>query len=95
MIDLLKETNIDYATQIGEAAFYGPKIDFEVLTTEGKYTTLSTIQLDFFLPEKFQLKFLDNKQHFQKPIIIHQSPIGSYQRFIALLLEQKGGKLPF
>lgn len=95
LIDSLKEMKTDYEIQVGEAAFYGPKIDFEVQARDEKYITISTIQLDFLLPEKFKLKFLDEKQQLQRPIIIHQSPIGSYQRFIALLVEQKEGKIPF
>lgn len=94
LVNLLEEMKIEYVIEIGEAAFYGPKIDFEVPTANNKYTTISTIQLDFFLPNKFQLKFLNAAQQLKEIVIIHQSPIGSYQRFIALLLEQKKGKLP-
>jgi len=56
---------------------------------------LATIQLDFILPQKFELKYIDKEQKLQNPVIIHHSPIGAYQRFIALLLEQTDGKLPF
>lgn len=79
----------------GEAAFYGPKLDFEVQAADGKNITLATIQLDFVMPQKFSLNYIDKKQKEQIPVIIHQSPFGSYQRFTALLLEQTKGKLPF
>ena len=79
----------------GEAAFYGPKLDFEVQAADGKSITIATIQLDFVLPQKFGLNYIDEKQKKQTPVIIHHSPIGTYQRFIALLLEQTNGKLPF
>ena len=79
----------------GEAAFYGPKLDFEVQATDGKNITIATIQLDFVLPQKFGLNYRDEEQKLQSPVIIHHSPLGSYQRFISLLLEQTQGKLPF
>src|SRR3954471_21322626 len=79
----------------GEAAFYGPKLDIEVEAADGKNITIATIQLDFVLPRKFGLNYIDKEQKLQTPVIIHQSPFGSYQRFISLLLEQTNGKLPF
>ena len=79
----------------GEAAFYGPKLDIEVKAADGKNITLATIQIDFVLPQNFGLNYIDKEQKLKVPVIIHQSPIGTYQRFIALLLEQKDGKLPF
>ena len=79
----------------GEAAFYGPKLDFEVRAADGKNITIATIQIDFVLPQKFGLNYIDKEQKKLTPVIIHQSPFGSYQRFIALLLEQTNGKLPF
>lgn len=91
----MQELKIDYLTLTGEAAFYGPKLDLEVQAADGKNITLATIQIDFVLPQKFGLTYLDKEQKTQTPVIIHQSPIGSYQRFIALLLEQTDGKLPF
>jgi threonyl-tRNA synthetase len=93
--ELKKKTKLEYLIQKGEAAFYGPKLDLEVKTADGKYITISTIQLDFLLPQRFNLQYIDKEQKIQKPIVIHQSPIGSYQRFIALLLEKNNGKLPF
>ncbi|MCE8163019.1 MAG: threonine--tRNA ligase [Candidatus Moeniiplasma glomeromycotorum] len=96
LINSLKELGLEYETLKGEAAFYGPKLDFEVQTVaEGKNITIATVQLDFVLPQKFGLNYTTQEQTLQTPIIIHQSPLGSYQRFIALLLEQNQGKLPF
>ncbi|CAI2189866.1 9465_t:CDS:2, partial [Funneliformis geosporum] len=79
----------------GEAAFYGPKLDIEIQAADGKNVTISTIQFDFVLPQKFGLHYIDKEQKLQTPAIIHHSPIGTYQRFISLLLEQTEGKLPF
>jgi len=95
LINSLNELNLKYVILQGEAAFYGPKLDIEVQATDGKNITLATIQLDFILPQKFGLKYLDKEQKLRTPAIIHHSPIGAYQRFIALLLEQTSGKLPF
>lgn len=95
LIETLEEMKITYLVQKGEAAFYGPKIDFEVKAADNKYITISTIQLDFLLPQKFNLQYIDSQQKLQKPIILHQSPIGTYGRFISLLLEKTQSKLPF
>jgi len=95
LISALDELGLEYKTLEGEAAFYGPKLDFEIQTADGKNITIATIQLDFISPQKFGLKYIDKEQKLQTPVIIHQSPFGSYQRFIALLLEQTSGKLPF
>ena len=91
----LNELNLDYVTLKGEAAFYGPKLDIEIQAADGKNVTVSTIQFDFVLPQKFGLHYIDKEQKLQTPAIIHHSPIGTYQRFISLLLEQTNGKLPF
>jgi len=86
---------LEYITLKGEAAFYGPKLDLEITAADGKNISIATIQLDFVLSQKFGLNYIDKEQKEQTPVIIHQSPFGSYQRFIALLLEQTNGKLPF
>jgi threonyl-tRNA synthetase len=91
----LNELKLKYKVLIGEAAFYGPKLDFETQAADGKNITIATIQLDFILPQKFGLFFENKEQGLEMPVIIHQSPFGSYQRFIALLLEKTTGKLPF
>lgn len=95
LVGALDELKLEYTVLRGEAAFYGPKLDIEVQAADGKNITLATIQLDFVLPQKFGLQYIDNEQKLQTPAIIHQTPIGTYQRFIALLLEQAQGKLPF
>ena len=95
LINSLNELNLDYTILKGEAAFYGPKLDIEVQTTDNKNVTLSTIQLDFILPQKFGLKYIDKEQKLQTPVIIHHAPASAYQRLIALLLEQTSGQLPF
>ncbi|RHZ37045.1 threonine--tRNA ligase [endosymbiont GvMRE of Glomus versiforme] len=95
LVNSLNELNLDYIILKGEAAFYGPKLDIEIQTADGKNVTVSTIQFDFVLPQKFGLNYIDKEQKLQTPAIIHHSPIGTYQRFIALLLEQTQGKLPF
>jgi threonyl-tRNA synthetase len=86
---------LNYVILKGEAAFYGPKLDLEVKAADGKNITLATMQLDFVLPQKFGLNYVDKERKLKTPVIIHQTPLGSYQRFIALLLEQTNGKLPF
>ncbi|CAJ0841664.1 16018_t:CDS:2 [Entrophospora sp. SA101] len=95
LISVLNELKLNYVILKGEAAFYGPKLDLEITAADGKNITISTIQLDFILPQKFGLNYIDAKQNLKTTAIIHHSPIGTYQRFIALLLEQTDGKLPF
>lgn len=93
--EVLKENNIEYSKMIGEAAFYGPKIDFQVKTVLGRIITVSTIQLDFLLPEKFELMYKDEDGEMKQPVMIHLGLIGTYERFLAIILEQTKGKLPF
>jgi threonyl-tRNA synthetase len=93
--EVLEELRLNYTLLPGEAAFYGPKLDIEVQAADGKIITLATMQIDFPTPEKFGLQYINEKQELKTPVIIHQTPIGSYQRFIALLIEQTEGKLPF
>jgi len=93
--EVLQELSINYIRLPGEAAFYGPKLDIEVEVADGKIITLATMQVDFLTPQKFDLQYINNQQELKTPVLIHQSPIGSYQRFIALLCEQSQGKLPF
>jgi threonyl-tRNA synthetase len=91
----LQELKLNYEIIKGEAAFYGPKLDLEIKAADGKNITIATIQLDFALPQKFNLSYVDKEGKMQMPVIIHQTPFGTYQRFIALLLEQTNGQLPF
>ena len=95
---MLKETadelGLDYVEAEGEAAFYGPKLDVQVETAIGKQETLSTIQLDFLLPERFELEYIgeDGKAH--RPVVIHRGIVSTMERMVAFLLEEYKGDLP-
>ena len=91
---ILKELNIDFYEAEGEAAFYGPKIDIQIKTALGHDVTIPTCQLDFALPERFDLKYVgeDGKEH--RPVVIHRAILGSSDRFISFLLEETKGNLP-
>ncbi|MCY2903044.1 threonine--tRNA ligase [Mycoplasmopsis arginini] len=93
--EVLKELNIEYKEFIGEAAFYGPKVDFQVRTVLNRIITMSTLQLDFLLPQRFDMKFVNDNEEFERPVLIHRGLIGTYERFIATLLEQTKGVLPY
>jgi len=95
LISSLNELNLKYFIKKDEAAFYGPKLDFEVEVISGKNITISTIQIDLILANSFDLNYIDKEGKKKKPVIIHQSPIGTYQRFISFLCEKNKGKLPF
>ena len=92
--DILKELNIDFYEAEGEAAFYGPKIDIQIRTALNHDVTIPTCQLDFALPERFELEYIgeDGKAH--RPVVIHRAILGSLDRFIAFLLEETKGNLP-
>lgn len=92
---VLKEMKVEYTEVIGEAAFYGPKLDIQVKTVLGHEITMSTIQLDFLLPERFDISYVDEKETKVRPVLIHRGLIGTYERFISILLEQTKGDLPF
>ena len=92
---VLKELKIEYVEMKGEAAFYGPKIDIQIKTVLGHEITMSTLQLDFLLPRKFDLQYINEEGKFETPILIHRGLIGTYERFLAILLEQTKGNLPF
>ncbi|MBR3512151.1 MAG: threonine--tRNA ligase [Clostridia bacterium] len=91
---ILKELNIDFYEAEGEAAFYGPKIDIQIKTALGHDVTIPTCQLDFALPERFDLTFVgeDGKDH--RPVVIHRAILGSSDRFISFLIEEKKGAFP-
>ncbi|MBN0919510.1 threonine--tRNA ligase [[Mycoplasma] gypis] len=93
--EVLKELNIEYKEFIGEAAFYGPKVDIQVKTALGRIITMSTLQLDFLLPSRFEMTYVDENQNLVTPVLIHRGLIGTYERFVAVLLEQTKGVLPF
>ena len=92
--EMLKEKNIKYVEKIGEAAFYGPKIDFQVKTVLGRIITMSTIQLDFLLPQRFNIEFKNEKGAMEQAIMIHLGIVGTYERLLSILLEQTKGILP-
>ena len=92
--EVLNELNIEYTEEIGEAAFYGPKLDVNVKPAVGNEYTLSTCQLDFCLPAKFDLKYVDADGTKKTPIVLHRAILGSLDRFMAYILEETKGVLP-
>ena len=92
--EVMNELNISYTEEIGEAAFYGPKLDVNVKPAVGNEITLSTCQLDFCLPEKFDLKYIDSDGSKKTPVVIHRAILGSLDRFMAYILEETNGLLP-
>lgn len=92
--EAMDELGVDYFEAEGEAAFYGPKLDVQVKTALGKEETLSTVQLDFLLPEKFDLTYVgeDGKQH--RPVVIHRGVVSTMERFVAFLIEEYKGAFP-
>ena len=91
---VLKELNADFYEAPGEAAFYGPKLDVQVKSAIGHDVTLSTIQLDYQLPERFELEYVAENGEKARPVVIHRAILGSLDRFIAFLLEETKGVLP-
>ena len=94
IIDATKEKNLNTVIEYGEAAFYGPKLDFMVKDALGREWQLGTIQVDYSLPERFELEYTgkDNNKH--RPVMIHRAPFGSMERFVAVLIEHCGGNFP-
>ena len=92
--EVLNNLNIEYTEEIGEAAFYGPKLDVNVKPAVGNEYTLSTCQLDFCLPAKFDLKYVDADGVKKTPIVLHRAILGSLDRFMAYILEETKGALP-
>ncbi len=92
--DILTDQKIEFTEEEGEGAFYGPKIDFRVKDALGRYHQLSTIQLDFNLPERFDLKYVAENGEYERPIMIHRAILGSLERFIGVYIEHTGGDLP-
>ena len=91
---VLQDLKIDFTEEIGEAAFYGPKLDVNVKPAVGVEYTLSTCQLDFCLPMKFNLKYIDADNSEQTPVVIHRAILGSLDRFMAYIIEETKGKFP-
>jgi threonyl-tRNA synthetase len=94
ILNAAKDKGLNYVVETGEAAFYGPKLDFMVKDALGRQWQLGTIQVDYNLPERFDLNYKgsDNKLH--RPVMIHRAPFGSMERFVAILLEHTGGNFP-
>ena len=94
IISAAKEKNLDYMIETGEAAFYGPKLDFMVKDALGRQWQLGTIQVDYNLPERFDLTYKGSDNELHRPVMIHRAPFGSMERFVAILLEHTGGNFP-
>lgn len=94
IIEVAQEENLEYVVEYGEAAFYGPKMDFMVKDALGRKWQLGTIQVDYNLPERFDLTYIgsDNEKH--RPVMIHRAPFGSMERFVAVLVEHCAGDFP-
>ena len=95
IIEAAKEKGLSTVVEYGEAAFYGPKLDFMVKDALGRSWQLGTIQVDYNLPERFELEYVDSDNTRKRPVMIHRAPFGSMERFVAVLLEHCGGNLPF
>src|SRR6056297_3568724 len=94
IINAADEKGLDYVIEKGEAAFYGPKLDFMVKDALGRKWQLGTIQVDYNLPERFDLTYKGSDNELHRPVMIHRAPFGSMERFIAVLIEHTGGKFP-
>ena len=92
--EVLNELGVDYHEAIGEAAFYGPKLDVEVKPAVGPEVTLSTCQLDFLLPRRFNLSYIDSNGEKQVPVVLHRAIFGTFDRFTAFILEETKGVFP-
>ena len=92
--EVMNELGLEYTEEIGEAAFYGPKLDVNVKPAVGNEITLSTCQLDFCLPAKFQLTYVDKDGEKKTPVVLHRAILGSLDRFMAYILEETKGNLP-
>lgn len=92
--DVLAERGLDYDAEAGEGAFYGPKIDVQIVDPSGRESTLSTVQLDFFQPARFELSYIDAEQREQRPVMIHRSVVGSIERAVAHLIDTHQGAFP-
>ena len=95
MRNILNKLNISYVEVEGEAAFYGPKLDIQMKNVYGKEDTIITVQIDFALPHRFKMTYVNEQGEEKVPYVIHRSSIGCYERTIALLIEKYSGKLPF
>ena len=94
IMEAAEEKGLKTVVELGEAAFYGPKLDFMVKDAIGRKWQLGTVQVDYNLPERFQLEYIDSDQKAKRPIMIHRAPFGSMERFVAVLLEHTAGEFP-
>ena len=94
ILNAAKAKGLNYVVETGEAAFYGPKLDFMVKDALGRSWQLGTIQVDYSLPERFELQYKGSDNEMHRPVMIHRAPFGSMERFIAILLEHTGGNFP-
>ncbi len=94
IIAAAEQKGLDYVIETGEAAFYGPKLDFMVKDALGRSWQLGTIQVDYNLPERFDLSYKGNDNEMHRPVMIHRAPFGSMERFVAILIEHTGGNFP-
>ncbi|MUM63811.1 threonine--tRNA ligase [Acidianus infernus] len=94
LVNALRSLNLKYQVKEKEGAFYGPKIDFDIRDSLGRWWQLSTIQVDFNLPERFKLEYVDKDGNKKRPVMVHRAIYGSIDRFLAILLEHFKGKLP-
>jgi threonyl-tRNA synthetase len=94
IINAVTDKGLNFVIEEGEAAFYGPKLDFMVKDALGRQWQLGTIQVDYNLPERFDLNYKGSDNELHRPVMIHRAPFGSMERFVAILLEHTGGNLP-
>jgi len=94
ILNAAKDKDLNFVVETGEAAFYGPKLDFMVKDALGRQWQLGTIQVDYNLPERFDLSYKGSDNEMHRPVMIHRAPFGSMERFIAILLEHTGGNFP-
>jgi len=94
ILSAAKDKGLDYVVETGEAAFYGPKLDFMVKDALGRQWQLGTIQVDYTLPERFDLTYKGSDNELHRPVMIHRAPFGSMERFVAILLEHTAGNFP-
>jgi threonyl-tRNA synthetase len=94
IIEAVGEFDIETVTVLGEAAFYGPKLDFMIKDALGRSWQLGTIQVDYNLPERFELEYIGSDNQTHRPVMIHRAPFGSMERFISIMIEHTAGKFP-
>ena len=94
IIEACEEKGLNTVTELGEAAFYGPKLDFMIKDALGRSWQLGTVQVDYNLPERFELEYIGADDNRHRPVMIHRAPFGSMERFVAVLIEHTAGKFP-